>query len=72
MDIDGEEEDAEYEEYTWAGQTRVRVTTMLEGGLAGQSHGQWSLFNGLPCNVVVCHDQVVCLGLVVSRVVWWV
>ena len=41
MDIDGEEE-GEYEEYTWAGQTRVRVTTMLEGGLAGQSQGQWS------------------------------
>ncbi|KAI0236343.1 RING-type domain-containing protein [Lamellibrachia satsuma] len=36
VDIDGEdEEDASYEEYTWAGQTRVRVTTMLEGGLAG-------------------------------------
>ncbi|KAK2177485.1 hypothetical protein NP493_595g00033, partial [Ridgeia piscesae] len=33
---DGEEEDAEYEEYTWAGQTRVRVTTMLEGGLADE------------------------------------
>lgn len=48
MDIDGEdEEDASYEEYTWAGQTRVRVTTMLEGGLAGQ-----------PCVIVViCQHQ---------------
>jgi hypothetical protein len=41
---DGEEEQVDvegdggecYEEYTWAGQTRVRATTMLEGGFAGQ------------------------------------
>ena len=35
MDVDGSEE--QYEEYTWAGVTRVRATTMLQGGFAGQS-----------------------------------
>ncbi|CAL1548458.1 unnamed protein product [Lymnaea stagnalis] len=37
---DGEEEpvdvEGEYEEYEWAGQTRVRATSMLEGGFSGQ------------------------------------
>lgn len=36
---DGEEEPVDveggYEEYEWAGQTRIRATTMLEGGFAG-------------------------------------
>lgn len=26
----------DWEEYTWAGQTRVRATAMLEGGYAGK------------------------------------
>ncbi|KAK6989505.1 hypothetical protein BgiMline_012727, partial [Biomphalaria glabrata] len=37
---DGEEEpvdvEGEYEEYEWAGQTRVRATSLLEGGYSGQ------------------------------------
>ena len=33
MDVEGDGE--QYEEYTWAGQTRIRATTMLEGGFAG-------------------------------------
>ncbi|XP_071148689.1 E3 ubiquitin-protein ligase Rnf220-like isoform X4 [Mytilus edulis] len=32
--IDVEGDDEQYEEYTWAGQTRIRATTMLEGGFA--------------------------------------
>ncbi len=43
VDIEGE---GEYEEYTWAGQTRIRATTMLPGGLAGTLgiHGtHWEL-----------------------------
>ncbi len=34
-DSSGGEEEEKYEEYTWAGQTRVRTTTMIQGGLAG-------------------------------------
>lgn len=30
----GDEEEEEYEEYEWAGQTRIRTTTLLPGGLA--------------------------------------
>ncbi|XP_041358421.1 E3 ubiquitin-protein ligase Rnf220-like isoform X2 [Gigantopelta aegis] len=33
VDVEGDGE--QYEEYTWAGQTRIRATTMLEGGFAG-------------------------------------
>lgn len=34
--VDVEAEDVEqYEEYTWAGQTRIRASTMLDGGYAG-------------------------------------
>ena len=33
MDMKGDGE--QYEEHTWAGQTRIRATTMLEGGFAG-------------------------------------
>lgn len=37
-DVDVEGEECSYEEYTWAGQTRIRATTMLDGGsLAGTS-----------------------------------
>lgn len=40
---DGEEEpvdvEGEYEEYEWAGQTRVRATSMLEGGFSGKWAG---------------------------------
>ena len=32
IDVEGEED---YEEYTWAGQTRIRATSMLHGGVAG-------------------------------------
>lgn len=35
--IDVEGDDEQYEEYTWAGQTRIRATTMLEGGFASKS-----------------------------------
>ena len=35
MDIEGD--DDVYEEYTWAGQTRIRATSMLPGGLAGET-----------------------------------
>ena len=31
LDVEGDS----YEEYEWAGQRRVRVTTMLEGGFGG-------------------------------------
>ena len=34
MDSDGS-----YETYTWCGQTRVRTTTMLEGGFQGNGGG---------------------------------
>lgn len=33
MDVEGDEQ---CEEYTWAGQTRIRATTLLQGGLGGQ------------------------------------
>ena len=34
----GSQSDIEsFEEYTWAGQTRVRASTMIEGGLAGRN-----------------------------------
>lgn len=33
VDVEGDGE--QYEEYTWAGQTRIRATTLLEGGFAG-------------------------------------
>lgn len=33
VDVEGDGE--QYEEYEWAGQTRIRATTMLEGGFAG-------------------------------------
>lgn len=34
VDVEG---DPEYEEYEWAGQTRVRATSMLVGGFSGES-----------------------------------
>lgn len=35
VDVEGDVEGEQYEEYTWAGQTRIRATTLLEGGFAG-------------------------------------
>ncbi|KAL8562284.1 hypothetical protein ACOMHN_037240 [Nucella lapillus] len=35
VDVEGEGEDGQFEEYTWAGQTRVRASSMLEGGYSG-------------------------------------
>lgn len=35
VDVEGDAEGEQYEEYTWAGQTRIRATTLLEGGFAG-------------------------------------
>ncbi len=32
VDVEGE-----FESYTWAGQTRIRATTFVEGGLAGET-----------------------------------
>ena len=34
-DDDGDVSTGSFEEYEWAGQTRVRVTSMTNGGLAG-------------------------------------
>lgn len=34
VDVEGDCE--QYEEYTWAGQTRIRATSMLEGGFASK------------------------------------
>ena len=34
--VDVEGDDETYEEYTWAGQTRIRTTSMLEGGFASK------------------------------------
>ena len=39
MDVEGDGET--FEEYTWAGQTRIRATTMLEGGFAGMNSVSW-------------------------------
>ncbi|GAB1600144.1 E3 ubiquitin-protein ligase Rnf220 isoform X1 [Argonauta hians] len=35
VDVEGDDSGEQYEEYTWAGQTRIRATTMLQGGFAG-------------------------------------
>lgn len=34
VDVEGDGE--QFEEYTWAGQTRVRATTMLQGGFSSK------------------------------------
>lgn len=34
LDVEGDS----YEEYEWAGQRRVRASTLLEGGFAGNTH----------------------------------
>lgn len=39
--VDVEGDDEQYEEYTWAGQTRIRATTMLEGGFARKYFNHW-------------------------------
>ena len=36
VDVDGDDSGEQYEEYTWMGETRIRATTMLEGGFAGE------------------------------------
>ena len=46
VDVEGE-----FEEYEWAGQTRVRATSMLEGGFSGKAH----LFFFL----LICHCRYV-------------
>ena len=33
VDVEGDTE--EYEEYTWAGQTRIRAASLLDGGFSG-------------------------------------
>lgn len=49
VDVEGDNE--MYEEYEWAGQRRIRATTLLVGGFAGEySHVQGCVFhvsNGL-------------------------
>ena len=37
VDVEGE-----FEEYTWAGQTRIRATSFVEGGLAGKCDDIWT------------------------------
>ncbi|KAH3695401.1 hypothetical protein DPMN_082860 [Dreissena polymorpha] len=39
VETDGED-NLGYEEYTWAGQTRIRASTMLDGGYAGIGNSQ--------------------------------
>ena len=39
MDIEGEEE--QYEEYTWAGQTRIWAASLLDGGFSGTVKRGW-------------------------------
>lgn len=34
VDVEGDDSGEQYEEYTWMGETRIRATTMLEGGFA--------------------------------------
>ena len=34
MDIEGEKE--QYEEYTWAGQTKIWAASLLDGGFSGK------------------------------------
>lgn len=36
VDVEGEGGGDDFEEYTWAGQTRVRATSMLQGGVSGE------------------------------------
>ena len=35
VDVEGEGDSGMYEEYEWAGQRRIRATTLLVGGFAG-------------------------------------
>ena len=44
MDIEGEEE--QYEEYTWAGQTRIRAASLLDGGFSGIVKRGWGQGGG--------------------------
>lgn len=34
VDVEGDDSGEQYEEYTWMGETRIRATTMLQGGFA--------------------------------------
>jgi hypothetical protein len=36
-DNEDKEDTESFEEYTWAGQTRVRASSMVEGGLGGKT-----------------------------------
>ena len=44
MDVEGDNE--MYEEYEWAGQRRIRATTLLVGGFAGEC---WNVTGQDPC-----------------------
>ena len=35
-DVDIEDQNESFDEYTWCGQTRIRVTSMLETGFKGE------------------------------------
>lgn len=37
-DVDDANGHEVFEEYEWAGQTRIRATTLLEGGFRGNNH----------------------------------
>ncbi|KAH8388379.1 hypothetical protein KR093_005153 [Drosophila rubida] len=43
---DDDEDSEEYEEYEWAGQKRIRVSTLVQGGYAALSLGQTIKYNG--------------------------
>lgn len=39
VDVEGDVET--FEEYEWAGQKRIRASTLLQGGYAGNARGPW-------------------------------
>lgn len=43
---DEDEDSEEYEEYEWAGQKRIRVSTLVQGGYAALNLGQTIKYNG--------------------------
>ena len=49
VDVEGE-----FEEYEWAGQTRVRATSMLEGGFSGKAH----LFFCINLPLQICYNSI--------------
>jgi len=48
-DVDIDQSDDEFEEYEWAGQTRVRASSLMlrDAGAAGQHHGCCTQINSL-------------------------